>query len=155
VKKNIDDKIYKGMNFREWIISEGSNPGGKTGLYPLGYAGIGLYPPQWYVTRTADAIFYLSIDDRIYNSKDHKLKHLPGSSHKKMNSGDGGIWSISHLNGRPSHPIGKDYAAKIGEKEIWNITHVPGGKANPAFNKDYAAKPGEGKPWSINHLKGG
>jgi hypothetical protein len=40
------------MNFKEWLIKESSNPGSKTGLYPLGYGGIGLYPPQWYTTRS-------------------------------------------------------------------------------------------------------
>ena len=143
------------MNFKEWLVSEGTNPGAKTGLYPLGYGGIGLYPPQWYPTRSADAIFYMSIDDRIHSAKDHRLKGLPGSVPKKMESGDGGAWNISHLDGKPSHPVGKDYAAKIGEKGIWDITHLPGGKANPAFSKDFPAKIGEGKPWSIKHLKGG
>ena len=112
------------MDFREWLIFEGSNPGGKTGLYPLGYGGIGLYPAQWYATRTADAIFYMSIDDRIYNAKDHKLKKLPGSVPEKMNSGDGGAWDISHIGGEPSHKVGKDYAAKIGEDGIWDIRHI-------------------------------
>lgn len=143
------------MNFKEWLFSEGSNPGAKTGLYPLGYGGIGLYPPQWYPTRSADAIFYMSVDERIYNAKDHKLKKLPGSAPKTMNSGDGGTWNISHLKGKPSHKIGKDYAAKMGEKGIWDITHLPGGVSKPAINKDYAANIGDGGTWNIKHIKGG
>lgn len=112
------------MNFREWLVSEGSNPGAKTGLYSLGYAGIGLYPPQWYLTRSADAIFYLSIDERIYDAKEGGLKKLPGNVPTKLNKGDSGTWDISHIGGRPSHPVGKDYAAKSGEKGVWDITHV-------------------------------
>jgi hypothetical protein len=141
------------MEFRQWLFSEGTNPGAKTGLYPLGYGGIGLYPPQWYPTRSADAIFYMSIDDRIYSAKDHKLKKLPGSVPKSMNSGEGGIWSIDHLEGRPSHKVGKDYAARMGEKGIWDITHLKGGEARPAVSKDYAANTGDGGTWDIRHIK--
>lgn len=88
------------MNFKEWLIKEGSNPGAKTGLYALSYGGIGLYPPQWYLTRSADAIFYLSIDDRIYKGEDggkFNIDHLPPASPKKMNSGEGGTWKINHI----------------------------------------------------------
>lgn len=141
------------MNFKEWLLVEGSNAGAKTGLYPLGYGGIGLYPPQWYLTRSADAIFYLSLDDRIYKGKDHpRLKKLPGPSEKKFDSGDGSMWDISHLKGKPSHPVGKDYSAKAGEKGIWNITHLKGGKEKPAANKDYAANVGEKGTWDISGI---
>lgn len=140
------------MNFKEWLFSEGSNPGAKTGLYPLGYGGIGLYPPQWYLTRSADAIFYLTIDERIYKAKEN-LRHIPGSVPKTMNGGEGGTWSISHIQGKPSHPVEKDYAAKMGEKGIWDITHLPGGKSKPAKNKDYAANFGDGGKWNINHIR--
>lgn len=115
------------MNFKEWLIKEGSNPGAKTGLYPLGYGGIGLYPPQWYLTRSADAIFYMSIDERLYKGKDggsFDITHLRPSAPKTMNSGDVGTWSINHLKGKPSHPVGKDYAAKSGEAGIWDISNI-------------------------------
>lgn len=142
------------MRFKEWIVlSEGSNPGAKTGLYPLGYGGVGLYPPQWYPTRSADAIFYMSIDERICGAKDNKLKKLPGSTPERLNSGDDGTWDISHIEGRPSHPVGKDYAAKNGEDGVWDITHLPGGKKKPAASKDYAAKIGDGGTWNIGLLR--
>jgi hypothetical protein len=144
------------MNFREWLVSEGSNPGAKTGLYPLGYGGIGLYPPQWYPTRSADAIFYMSIDDRIYKGRDggkFDISHLPPKSKETMNAGDDGLWSISHLKGRPSHPINRDYAAKAGEKGVWDITHLKGGKIKPAVSKDYAANIGEKGTWDISGIK--
>jgi hypothetical protein len=69
------------MTFKEFL--EHSQTGAKSGLYPLGYAGIGLYPPQDYLTHTADAITYISLDDRLY---------------KKAN-GDGKPFSIKHLAG--------------------------------------------------------
>ena len=140
------------MNFKDWLLKE-AQEGAKTGLYPLGYGGIGLYPPQWYLTRSADAIFYLSLDDRIYKGKDHpRLKKLPEPSEKKLDSGEGPLWDISHLDGKPSHPVGKDYAAKAGEKGIWNIAHLKGGKEKPAANKDHAANVGEKGTWDISGI---
>lgn len=124
------------LNFKMWLenndpfLSEGSNPGAKTGLYPLGYAGIGLYPPQWYLTRSADAIFYTSIDDRLFKNKDdRRISKLPEKCPSSLNSGDKGTWDISHIGGRPSHPVGKNMAAKCGEGEIWNIKHLKGSKS--------------------------
>lgn len=118
------------MEFREWLLKEGSNPGAKTGLYPLGYGGVGLYPPAWYPTRSADAIFYMSIDERIYKGKEggeFSISHIPPKSKETMNAGDGGAWDISHLKGRPTHKVGKDYAANSGEAGIWNISGIKKG----------------------------
>ena len=145
--------IYTSMfrKFGKWLedklVTEGSNPGSKTGLYPLGYGGIGLYPPSWYPTRSADAIFYLSLDDRIYNAKEGKLKDLPGEVPKKMNRGEDGIWDITHLPGKPSHPSQKNYAAKYGDGEPWSIKHL---KGSPKPHKgDFVPKQGEGGIWDI------
>lgn len=115
------------MNFKEWLVSEGSNPGAKTGLYPLGYGGVGLYPPSWYPTRSADAIYYMSVDERIYKGKEgapFKITHLHPKSKETMNSGDSGTWDISRLKGRPSHKVGNDYAAKGGDGGVWDITDL-------------------------------
>lgn len=139
------------MNFKEWLLKE-AQEGSKTGLYPLGYGGVGLYPPQWYLTRSADAIFYLSADERIYDNKEKKLKGLPGEVPKSMDVGEKGAWDISHLKGQPSHSVGKDYAAKMGEKGIWDITHLKGGKSAPAASKDYAANIGEKGTWDISGI---
>lgn len=93
------------LGFKRWmagVVEEGSNPGAKTGLYPLGYGGVGLYPPQWYPTRSADAILYLSIDERIYKGKEggsFDITHIPGKVNSSMNSGEGGIWDISGIRG--------------------------------------------------------
>lgn len=84
------------MNFKEWLINE-AQEGSKTGLYPLGYGGVGLYPPQTYLTKSADAIYYFSIDERIYKGKESgefDITHLLPKSKEKMNSGEGGIWDI-------------------------------------------------------------
>ena len=141
------------MNFKEWLLKEGTNPGAKTGLYPLGYGGIGLYPPQWYLTRSADAIFYLSIDDRIYKSKDHDLKHIKGKVPEKLNIGEDEIWKINHIKGKPSHPTQKNYASKNGEKGLWRIDHLKG-KVTYKKHKDFIPDKGDnGGIWNINKLK--
>jgi len=144
------------LDFRGWIeksVLEGTNPGAKTGLYPLGYGGIGLYPPQWYPTRSADAIFYLSIDDRIYKSKDggsFDITHLPGKVNNSLNRGEDGVWNISHIGGSQSHPSGKNFAAKNGDGEPWSIKHIKGGKdvAGPEF----VPAAGEGGMWNISKV---
>jgi len=115
------------MNFREWLVSEGSNPGAKTGLYPLGYGGIGLYPPSWYPTRSADAIYYSSIDERLYKGRDggkFDITHLKPTSKGTMNRGERGLWNIAHLKGRPSHRAGSDMAANAGDGGMWDIRGV-------------------------------
>ena len=115
------------MNFREWLMAEGSNPGAKTGLYPLGYGGIGLYPEPWYLTRSADAIYYLSIDERIYKGREggsFDITHLKPKSKETMNSGENGTWDISRLKGRPSHRAGNDNAAGVGDGGVWDITSI-------------------------------
>ena len=147
--------------FNKWLeinhsdtLSEGSNPGSKTGLYPLGYGGIGLYPPAWYLTRSADAIFYLSIDDRIYKGNDggdFNISNLPGRPEKNSQPGEGGIWDITHLGGKPSHPTQKDYAAKNGEKGLWDISHLDG-KPTYTKNKDFVPDGGDGGIWDISHI---
>jgi hypothetical protein len=150
------------MNFKEWlsqsdeILLERSNSSGKTGLYPLGYGGIGLYPPQWYLTRSADAIFYLSIDDRIYKGKDggsFNISHIPGKPPQNLNSGEKGLWKINHIKGKPSHPSQKDYAAKNGEKGLWKINHLKG-KITYKKNKEFVPDQGDkGGMWDISKLK--
>ena len=143
------------MNFKEWLIKEGSNPGSKTGLYPLGYGGIGLYPPSWYPTRSADAIFYLSVDERIYKGNEggqFSISHLPGKSNEKINSGEHGVWDISKLPGKPSNTMQKNYAANRGEKRLWDISKI---KGEPSYkkNKDLIPDSGDkGGIWDISNI---
>lgn len=139
------------LDFRGWM--EGSNPGSKTGLYPLGYGGIGLYPPSWYPTRSADAIFYLSVDDRIYKGKDggqFDITHLPGKVSSSMNRGEDGLWRISHLGGSPSHPSGDNFAAKNGDGEPWSIRHLKGNR--DVSGPDFIPASGEGGVWDIRKI---
>jgi len=72
--------------FKEWLFKEIEATSGKTGLYPLGYGGIGLYPVQYYMPIAADSILYVSIDDRLYKN------------------GDGPPWPIKHIKTAPSWP---------------------------------------------------
>lgn len=138
------------LNFKEWLINENSNPGAKTGLYPLGYGGIGLYPPSWYTTRSADAIFYLSQDERIYNFKTKEIVT------KGLNSGEGGLWNIKHIPGNKKkfkEDKKNGYAANNGEKGLWNIKKL---KGSPSYkkNKPFVPDEGEGGTWNIKHMKG-
>lgn len=60
------------------IINEGKTSG-KTGLYPLGYGGIGNYPPEYAIPGSADAIYYISADDRlqhVWEKEPFKIDHL-------------------------------------------------------------------------------
>lgn len=145
------------LNFKGWIkgvFDEGSNPGAKTGLYPLGYGGVGLYPPQWYPTRSADAIFYMSIDERIFKNKDggsFDITHIPGPKERSLNSGEGGTWDISAIKGGPSHSSGKDYAAKSGDGDIWSIKHLKGG--GRLTTGEYVPAKGEGGMWNIKGIR--
>lgn len=53
--------------FWQWLINEGGRrTGAKLSLYPLAYGDIGLYPPGEYITHSADAIYYLSREERKY-----------------------------------------------------------------------------------------
>lgn len=48
------------LKFKEWLLQEGaSQPGAKQMLYPMGYGGIGLYPPADVMTWGADAFTYM------------------------------------------------------------------------------------------------
>jgi hypothetical protein len=53
------------LKFAEWFeLNEGvMRPGAKQGLYPPGYGGIGLYPPQDWMPGAADAITYMPKED--------------------------------------------------------------------------------------------
>jgi hypothetical protein len=53
------------MEFKEWLFNEDAgSPGAKAALYPMGYGGIGLYPPSDVITWSSDAIIYLPHDLR-------------------------------------------------------------------------------------------
>ena len=92
--------------FNEFMVlkEDGRRTGTKTGLYPIGYGGIGLYPDADMMTHSADAILYVTIDNRLFKN------------------GDSAPFSIAHL---PGH---KQYGdmANSGENEPYDIRHLPG-----------------------------
>lgn len=49
------------MRFKEWLRlnEDAGSPGAKQALYPMGYGGIGLYPPSDVATWAADAMVYM------------------------------------------------------------------------------------------------
>lgn len=110
------------MSFKMWL-SEGKTSG-KTPLYPMGYGGIGLYPLQTYMPSSADALLYISLDDRLWSN------------------GDGPPWDIRHI---PGHRQYKN--PNSGTKEPFKITHIPG--PEPVRHNGV----GDGKPFSISHVK--
>lgn len=93
------------MNFKEFLmIKEGTSMGSKSMLYPLGYNGIGLYPLSYYMPYSADALVYISQDNRIFHNGDgtpHSIKHIPGrpsfSPTKNPNNGENKPFSIKHI----------------------------------------------------------
>ena len=98
--------MQKIRSFIEYINEDSRRTGSKTGLYPLGYAGIGLYPDADYITHAADAILYLTIDKRLYNNGDEApfcITHLPGHEQygDKVNNGDKEPFNIQHIEGKP------------------------------------------------------
>jgi len=67
-------KFYKYLQ----VINEGKTSG-KTGLYPLGYGGVGQYPPEYLLPGSADAIYYISADERLqkcWEKEPFKIDHL-------------------------------------------------------------------------------
>jgi hypothetical protein len=98
-------------SFDEFVLlKEGnSRTALKSLLYPLSYGGLGNYPPAHYLPQAADAILYVSQDERLWCN------------------GDGAPWDITHL---PGH---KQYGDKInnGEGEPWNINVLPGKSKKP------------------------
>jgi hypothetical protein len=54
------------MKFKNWLLNEeGRRTGAKLELYPLAYANP-VYPPGDVITHSADAIYYLSKEERKY-----------------------------------------------------------------------------------------
>lgn len=81
----------------------------KTALYPLGYGGIGLYPLSWYMPYSADAVLYVTQDERLYCNGDKApfdISHIPG--HKqygdKINNGESHPYDIKDVPGKAVTP---------------------------------------------------
>lgn len=104
--------------FSEFMVlkEDDRRTGGKTGLYPLGYGGIGLYPDADMMTQSADAVFYLSIDNRLFSNGDvapFSIAHLPGhKQYDNPNSGENEPFDISHIPGDVVPPKDSPLAGK-------------------------------------------
>lgn len=62
-----------------WQILNEGKTSGKTGLYPLGYGGIGNYPPEYLIPGSADAIYYVAADERLqkcWEKEPFRIDHL-------------------------------------------------------------------------------
>ena len=120
------------MNFKKWLqISEGKTAA-RSPLYPLGYGGIGLYPYEYWLPSTADALVYMMDDPRLCYFK----------------NGEGPPFKITHIYGAPSWPVGKN--PHCGEKAPFSIVHVPG---HGSWPDNKSANNGDGEPFSIKHIK--
>lgn len=91
------------------LLKEETRTATKSLLYPFSYGGIGNYPPSYFIPQAADAILYISKDERMWCN------------------GDGPPWDISHI---PGH---KQFGDKInnGEGKPWDIHKVPGKTSDP------------------------
>jgi hypothetical protein len=94
------------MNFDQFLdlVNENSRAGTKTGLYPLGYDGIGNYPPAYLMPSAADTLYYLSIDDRYsayWEGKPFNIDHLSGDVQEPKGHGMPG-WVVPHAKGSPA-----------------------------------------------------
>lgn len=116
------------LSFGEYVLlreSSARRPAAKSLLYPLGYGGLGLYPPQTWLSAAADAVLYITQDERLYNNKDappDDIRHIPG--HKQYDN------------------------PNTGTDEPFSIKHIPGPEPDKRFHTA-----GEGPPFSITHLK--
>jgi hypothetical protein len=107
-------------SFTEYVtLREGARlTSSKTGLYPLGYGGIGLYPNADYLTHAADAILYLTQDSRLYDNGDKApfdISHLPGHTQygDRVNSGEAEPFDIRDLPGKVVPPKETPVPGKI------------------------------------------
>lgn len=106
-----------GLGFSDYVMLR-EDFRSKTPLYPLGYGGIGLYPTQYFIPYSADAVLYITQDERLYTNGDgppHDIRHLPG--HKqygdKCNNGEGEPFAIKDVPGRCEEPEVKMPPGKV------------------------------------------
>ena len=142
------------MNFKNWlksqekIVYEGAaRTATKTILYPLGYGGLGLYPPSWYIPYSADAILYITKDERLFKNGDgppNDIRHLPGhKKYKNPNSHDNPPFDLRNLPG----DLGWKKYNKAGDKSPFDISKLTGSKDYKFYDKA-----NDGSPFSIKHL---
>lgn len=72
----------------------------------MSYGGIGQYPPAWWVPAAADAMLYITQDERLFDndvSQPWSIEHIPG---------DGDKWAKANPHQGENHPF--------------DIRHLPG-----------------------------
>lgn len=119
------------MSFDQFL-NENSRAGTKTGLYPLGYDGIGLYPPAYMLPSAADILYYLSVDDRF------------------AGWWEGKPFSIDHIPGKPVPPKDHDLEGILKPLKPVKFSKLPGKVADP---KDHGM-PGKEKKHADSKLPG-
>lgn len=114
----------KFTGFKHYLLTEERRTAAKTGLYPMGYGGIGLYPPQDWMPYSADAVLYLTQDERLYKNGDNapnSITHLPGHKHwDNPNNGTKEPFSIQHIKGPEPH---KNFNT-CGENKPFSIKNI-------------------------------
>jgi hypothetical protein len=117
-----------------WRLVEDSRAGTKSGLYPLGYDGIGNYPPAYLIPTAADALYYLDIDDRLFawnEGPPWDITHLPNEDdvipHRDHGMGDKEIKPSRDIKmpGKPKPPEGKMPPGEVVRPKQWHklVTH--------------------------------
>ena len=108
------------MSFRSFaLLREGNfRTSAKTLLYPMSYGGIGLYPPEYFLPVAADAVLYISQDERVYCNGDgppFDIRHLPGHQQfgDQVNNGEKAPHDISKVPGKPKLPNYKEPPGKV------------------------------------------
>lgn len=104
--------MKKVCSFGEYmLLKEGmKRTAAKSGLYPMGYGGIGNYPDAWWLPTAADSILYLTIDKRVYHNQDsppNDIRHLLPRCKlfgDHPNNDDGPPHDITHVHGKSEPP---------------------------------------------------
>lgn len=109
--------MNKICTFSEFLILK-EDSAGKTAIYPLGYGGIGNYPDAHMINKSADAVFYLSIDNRLFQNGDaapFSIEHLPGHIQygDAANSGEAAPFDIRKLPGKVVPPKDSSLSGKL------------------------------------------
>lgn len=128
--------IYTFMRFKEWLLKEAAGqPGAKQALYPMGYGGIGLYPPSDVITWAADAVTYMPTNMRQLTfvwgdgmlgdpfASDDLYKHIEGKVAKQVQAGS--LKLNNKAFAKEDSKFGKSYASidtvQIGGLDVKGI----------------------------------
>lgn len=121
-----------------WQFLAEGRTSGKTGLYPLGYQGVGQYPPEYMLPGSADAIFYITADERLqkcWEKEPFRIDHLKPNPIWTKKQGKKTYVSVTAKmppgNVVPFKPLPDDPAVKLIKAKT-NKCHNPNPKCLPA-----------------------